>query len=164
MTHDATSSCSAPTASHSFPQLLTGCVDTEETPISTTPEEMTVYRGPGAGSWGCKTSSLAYGGGALAKPGGQVATAAGPQGVDGPQDTAQVQLLVSTTAAPVWPVAVAVYGCSQICGKTWEFELVLGQLPAMIIARHLCYADAAGVAAKAFLQHKGGCTICAVTS
>lgn len=62
---------------------------------------MMAYRSPGAGSWGAKTPGLACWGCALAKPWGRVATAAGPQGVDGPQDTAHAQLLMQSSAAPV---------------------------------------------------------------
>lgn len=143
---------------HSFPQIVytQGTLPQQRaamhfpgprlTKITTSrvPGRMTAYRGRRTGSLGSKTPSLACWGGALAEPGGQVATAAGPQGVDGPQDTAPVQLLVSITAAPVCLLLLP-YGCSVwVQSNFWqdhgEFELVLGQPPLMIIARHLCCA------------------------
>ena len=79
---------------------------------------MTAYRSPGAGSWGAKTPDLACWGGTLAKPRGQVTTAAGPQGVNGPQDTAHTQLLMQLSAAPVLLLPVQImHGCHQEDGK-----------------------------------------------
>ena len=52
------------------------------------------YRSPGVRSWGAKTPGLACWRGAFAKPGSQVTTAAGPQGIDGPQYAAHAQSLM----------------------------------------------------------------------
>ena len=119
---------------------------------------MITYRSPGAGSRGAKTPGLACRGGTLAKPWGQVATAAGPQGVDGPQDTAQAQLLMQSSQASVLLLQVpCMHRWSQEGGKQAKVvrccDSYQMQLPIT--------CNAAALNAYAFLPHTRGDNRCA---